>query len=256
MSNRGVDIFKALGHPTRRAILRKIAEKGAVSYKELAKIEPKAGVLYHHLRLLGDLIYQDENKLYRLTDKGFKAIEFMDTFLIEPVDVGIHKYFTPRELIEKMEGRNRFMIVVIIYAISLIPLIFSPRYVEFFVFLAPMSNLKVHPVIIAIISWLSSALVIKILIRIIYQRAIPFLELAIRLMLGFMLTNISPLILTLLANNQIIEGALYALTQIFALLLIISAVSATAKLSLRKSGIIVITLHYLGIMTYLILLLT
>jgi len=256
LSSKQVDIFKALGHPTRREILRKIAEKGAVSYKELAKIEPKAGVLYHHLRLLGDLICQDENKLYKLTEKGFKVLEFMDSFLIEPVDLGIHKYFTPRELIEKLEGKRAYLMIIVCYLLSLLPLLLSPNYVEFFVFLAPMKTYILHPIIIAIISWLASSILLKLLIKIIYQRSIPLLDLTIKLIPGFILANISPILINLLMFNQIVEGTIYAITQIFALLLIISAVSATAKLSLRKSGIIVIALHYLGIMIYLILLLT
>lgn len=256
MSNKQVDIFKALSHPTRRKILRKIAEKGVVSYKELTSIEPKAGVLYHHLRLLGDLIYQDENKLYKLTDKGLKVLEFMDSFLTEPIDLGIHKYFTPRGMIERIEGWKAYSIILACYFISLFPLLLSPNYIEFFIFLAPMKSSRFHPIIIAIISWLASSLLLRLLIQVIYQRAIPLLDLTVKLVPGFIIVNTSPLLIDLLTFNKIIESVIYTTTQIFSLLLVISAVSATAKISLRKSGIIVIALHYLGILTYLTLLLT
>lgn len=249
-----VDIFKALGHPTRREILKLIAKKGAVSYKELTKIEPKAGVLYHHLRLLGDLIYQDENKLYRLTDRGYKALDFMDTFLYIPVDRGIHKYFTPRQLIEKIEGTRNIIFIVILYLVSLITFLMSPDYVEFFIFLAPMSNLIIHPLIIALISWSASAVIIRSILKIVYDRGVPLTDLAIKLTPGFTLVNFTPLILTIFSENSIVEGIIYTIMQMFSLLIIISAVSVAGKISLRKSGLIVIILHYMGILTYLALL--
>lgn len=60
MSSEEDAIFKALAHPVRRRILLYLAQHGPASHKELSKIEPKAGPLYHHLRILGPLVAKDE----------------------------------------------------------------------------------------------------------------------------------------------------------------------------------------------------
>ncbi|MHA1353234.1 MAG: ArsR/SmtB family transcription factor [Candidatus Heimdallarchaeaceae archaeon] len=72
------EIFLALSHPIRRQILEEIYAQGFISYTELVELTKlKPGPLYHHLKKIKQFIYQTENKLYRLTDEGYRALELL-----------------------------------------------------------------------------------------------------------------------------------------------------------------------------------
>ncbi len=249
--NKGVeDIFKALGHPTRREIIRLIANKGAVSYKELAKLEPKPGVLYHHLRLLKGLIYQDENKLYRLSELGYKALELMESLYIEPQEKFPHSILTPRRFLERIEGTKAFIILLITYLFSCITWILYPNYVEMFLIVAPLNISRFFSIVSAVLSWLGSLLILNVVTRKVFQRYVGFLELASRTIPAFLIINSLPVILSLFKNFLLIIVILYIILNVYGLLLIISAVSVTARISLRKAMLIVIVLHYISILIY------
>lgn len=253
MSKKTTDIFKALGHPTRREILRLIAKKGSVSYKELAELEPKAGVLYHHLRLLGDLIYQDKNKLYRLTEKGMKAFEFLETFFLEPSDKGFHMFLTPRPLLERIEGKTSYLVFLSLYLLSLFSWLIVKDYMQIFILLIPHQSTNISPIFTAVMSWLISVGIITGAVRYVFQRYVNVIDLSIKLLPAFMVVNVSPLIIQLIQDSWIVELVAYIALQILALFLIISAVSVSARISLRKAGLVIITLHYLSIIIYVIL---
>ena len=247
-----VDLFKALSHPTRREILRLIARKGAVSYKELTKLEPKAGVLYHHLRLLGDLIYQDEHRLYRLTDEGFKAIEFLDTIFLEPTEKSIHKYITPRPFLEMIEGRRLQIILISVFLLTSLIWQLQHEYVQLFIFIAPLTPKLIPAWLFPIISWILSSAILTLIIRVIYQRYCSFQDVLIKLIPGLLILNLFPIFL-FLVHNIIVEIIIYFCLQMVSLLFIISAVSVSGRISLRKSALSVIPLHYLSIILYLLI---
>ena len=65
------ELFTILAHPIRRRILTYIFEYGFISFTTMSKEWKIAtGTLYHHLKGLGTLIYQDEHSRYLLTEKG------------------------------------------------------------------------------------------------------------------------------------------------------------------------------------------
>lgn len=69
------EVFDALGHPTRIALLKALNE-GAVGFAELKKktaIE-SSGHLQHHLNKLDGLIKTDEYGKYCLSDQGKDAL--------------------------------------------------------------------------------------------------------------------------------------------------------------------------------------
>jgi outer membrane protein assembly factor BamB/DNA-binding HxlR family transcriptional regulator len=69
------EVFDALGHPTRIAILKALGE-GTIGFGNLKKktgIE-SSGHLQHHLNKLNDLIKTDEYGKYRLSDQGKDAL--------------------------------------------------------------------------------------------------------------------------------------------------------------------------------------
>ena len=246
-----IDIFRALGHPLRRRILRLIAERGPVSYKELSRLEPKPGVLYHHLRLLGDLIYQDENRQYKLTEKGRRAYEFLVTMFVEPEDKSIHKFLTPRWLLERLEGKIVFVIFVVFIITSFLWSLSDG--VSILLVIVP--NYQTHyipKIFLPILNWLLSSIVISGLLKLSIGRNVRVHDIASKNILSFIIINLYPVI-ELVVISPLLRLLLLSLIQLFVLLLFISSVSVVAGISLRNAGLIVVALHYLSILIALAL---
>lgn len=246
-----IDIFRALGHPLRRKILCTIAERGSVSYKELSKLEPKPGVLYHHLRLLGDLIYQDDKRQYKLTEKGRRAYEFLATMFIEPEDKSIHKFLTPRWLLELLEGRIVFVIFAIFIITSFL-WILSDGISILLVIIPYYQTHYVPKIFLPLLNWLLSSIVISRLLRLSFGRNVKVLNIASKNIPAFIIINLYPII-ELLVISPLLRLLLLFLIQFFVLLLFISSVSVVAGISLRNAGMIVVALHYLSILIALAL---
>lgn len=246
------DLFKALSHPTRRKILRLLAMKGAVSYTDLTKLEPKAGVLYHHLKLLGDLIYQDENKLYRLNERGQKAYEFLENFFLEPTEKSFHKFIVPRRFLERLEGWGPSITLILLCILSSLVWQLQDEYIQIFIFIAPQINTNLPPTLISIASWVASSIILAVIVRMFYQHYCNIIDMLVKTVPGFWLINIFPLVLYLIPN-LLLEIIVYLILQIFALFFIVSAVSIVGRVNLRKSALVVISHHYISIALYLIM---
>ncbi len=245
------DIFKALSHPKRREILKFIAQRGSVSYSELTEIEPKLGVLYHHLRLLGDLIYQDKNKLYHLTEKGQKAYEFLETFFLEPSEKSIHTVLTPRPFIERIEGRVYSVVLLVLLILTSYIWALQDDFVPVFLFIAPIVTHYIPPWSIAITTWFLSSLLIVVVIRVAFQHYCSLFDLLVKSSPSFIILNMFPIIV-LLVSSETILFVFYFILQLFAILFMVSAVSVAGRINLRKAALSVISLHYISIVVYLI----
>jgi predicted transcriptional regulator len=86
-------ILQALGHSERRGIIRIIgANSDGVTYSSiLGETELNTGHLNYHLRNLDGLIEKQDDKLYRLTPLGYKALELVNN-LSNEIDVDVIKY--------------------------------------------------------------------------------------------------------------------------------------------------------------------
>jgi hypothetical protein len=98
MANKGRNevediILQAIGHSDRRAIIRIIGvNPEGVSYSSiLGETELNTGHLNYHLRNLGGLIDKSDDKLYRLTPIGLKALEMMNN-LSNEIDGNVIQY--------------------------------------------------------------------------------------------------------------------------------------------------------------------
>ncbi|MHA1685511.1 MAG: winged helix-turn-helix domain-containing protein [Candidatus Heimdallarchaeaceae archaeon] len=81
------NIWKALANQVRRDLIVFIGEKGIVSFTEIRdRFNMKVGTLYHHLDTLGELISQDQNKYYYLTERGKRAYALIE----DEIDVSAH----------------------------------------------------------------------------------------------------------------------------------------------------------------------
>ncbi len=247
-----IDIFKVLSHPLRRKLLIFIANRRAASYKELLSVVSKPGALYHHLRLLGDLIEQDERRMYKLTEKGRRVYEFLISEFFVPEDRSIHRFLTPRPLLEVIEGRIAILLVAI-YVVSCVVWFFFCDLLPVFILIAPAPHQPFLGMIIPIVNWLISTTIIRLVIRILYRRTTSFSDLALKLLPAFILVNLYPLLIV--EKNIFLMGAIYVIIQFFALMLSISAVSVSARLPLRSSTASVITVHYVALVVVVVLIL-
>lgn len=69
--------FTILSHPIRRRILKHIFEYGFISFSTISKEWGVAtGTLYHHLKALNSIIYQNEQSHYCLNDEGHKLVSW------------------------------------------------------------------------------------------------------------------------------------------------------------------------------------
>jgi DNA-binding HxlR family transcriptional regulator len=74
------DLFEAVSHPLRIEILKVLAEKPQrfADVKRALKIK-SSGLLDFHLKKLGDLVTVDKEGCYVLTEKGFAALQAVET---------------------------------------------------------------------------------------------------------------------------------------------------------------------------------
>jgi DNA-binding HxlR family transcriptional regulator len=113
------EIFDALGHPTRIAILKALSE-GPVGFSELKKktsIE-SSGHLQHHLNKLNSLIKTDDYGKYCLTDQGKDALLTVQT--VESVASSNGKKVANKSSIKRFETKSISKIVAIGLAVLLL----------------------------------------------------------------------------------------------------------------------------------------
>ncbi|GEM_PF-2670682 len=82
---RNGEIFQALAHKVRRAIIRSLAEKGERSFTELMKDAglEDSSVMAFHMKKLGSLVRRNERGYYELTDLGWKAYKVLRELELE-----------------------------------------------------------------------------------------------------------------------------------------------------------------------------
>ncbi|MHA1793354.1 MAG: hypothetical protein ACTSVI_11960, partial [Promethearchaeota archaeon] len=71
--------YEALNHEIRRQIIRIIGANGFSTFTEFKNsFKIGTGTLYHHLKILSPLIFQDKGKKYYLNDLGMLTLRFMN----------------------------------------------------------------------------------------------------------------------------------------------------------------------------------
>ena len=80
-------LFDVLANPIRRKIIEEVALNEKLSYKQLVRLtQLKSGPLYHHLHKLEELLEQDEEKHYYLSEEGIRAIKLIEISKTEDID--------------------------------------------------------------------------------------------------------------------------------------------------------------------------
>lgn len=68
-----------MGHPVRKGIIEHLDKAGEAGFKELKQsLGVTVGTLYYHLEILGDLVTQNPQRKYMLTEKGKSAKKLLE----------------------------------------------------------------------------------------------------------------------------------------------------------------------------------
>ena len=252
-------IFEILAHPIRRRILEEVHNRREVSYNYFAgQLGLQAGSLYHHLRVMRDLIEQGSNKKYRLTSKGVHAIELVHssesalgssqrTSSIPSFKVfnSLFRAFSEHPTRSFIEGT--VVVLVFLWFMSKIEVVvFGP-------FLLDGSVLKSYEVVlIGFGSWILCAVALELLTRIAYGRQENVLALATSCLLIFVLPGFFGALLyllTQLGRFEALRSDLFLFVEIGAqvgsILYLSSAISQLKHISREKATILALSVNYL-----------
>lgn len=262
-------VFKALSHPIRRRIVYTIGKSGYASFTDLSKIEPRVGLLYYHLNIMKDLLYQDEKKRYRLSEIGKKAYEL----LISGEDLEDYEIYTSRrntfsllslvltpailfEHLFKMAHKSLFGIIFLVGGIGLI--LSSAQLVPLLLFLVPMRNTPVSILMLTYVDWLIVSLLVCSLLHIIYRKncfkiffetlmtsAIAQLPLALFSAIWWLFPTINSL--------KEISMLLLLSFQAWSLWILTTGIKVSTQLSTRRAILIPLLIQYLGTIVLLYL---
>ncbi len=270
------DIYDALSNPVRREIIILLGEHGALrakDLKDLLKIGP--GQLYYHLNLLQDLVTQNENKEYVLTDLGrevYVAVTKGDVPSIPEATVSA--------------GKNP--------ALRLLGYLMFPKPFFKYIFESPTRHLIEAFLIILVggyVSYLSGyATVLIIPIRFSLVSSFSYIYLLGSILLTFLLSEILSLVLfkrskgrfelllgtifsylpIVLSYVIIYLGQLYGINigglvggwiikiilivcQVYMVTLLASSISSAKELRIDKAALISLSIAYLSIVVYMTL---
>jgi len=262
-------VFKALSHPIRRKIVYTIGKNGYASFTDLSKIEPRVGLLYYHLNIMKDLLYQDEKKRYRLSEIGKKAYEL----LISGEDLEDYEIYTSRrnassllslvltptilfEHLFKMAHKSLFWIIFLFVCIGLI--LSSALLLPLLLFLVPMKNTPVPILMLAYVDWLIVSLLVCSLLYIIYRKSgfkIFFKTLVASATAQLPLAFFSAIwwLFPTISSLKEISMLLLLSFQAWSLWILTTGIKVSAQLSTRRAVLIPLLIQYLGTMILLYL---
>ena len=240
-----IDIFRALAHPLRRRILLFLYEKDFATHSDLSKIESKAGVLYHHLRLLKGLVEKDEKRRYFLTEKGKEAVRILLENYFYLADSGLSRILLRREF----EKTTKFKIVLSLslFFITLIMLSFQRKYTLFLLLIIPIELDTRICMLTYLCSWIFSTLLAVCLAKVLYGKSTKIHEVLWRTAFSFIF-----LILLLIPVEDPLSSALQLLAQILLLFYFTSLISVTLKIWLKRAAVITLLIHYTSLLVYVI----
>lgn len=265
--------FDVLANPIRRKILEEIAANETLSYKQLVRITTlKAGPLYHHIHKLGNLIAQNEEKEYYLTEEGKRALIILGVSKTNQIDE-IQEIEETQEPIEPK--------ILSFFGLSLKPIIiyFAKHpyrtLAEFLILSIICGYLSYRDNILLvgnftlsyeteiyfnylsiILSWLFLAFIAELGARFIFKKkegTIALLSVTGLSFLPIFLFSIIIFIINISAKSEIYLNTILLLVihgvfQIWTFLILATALGAVKKLSLDKSIIISLIINYIQIL--------
>jgi len=240
-----IDVFKALAHPLRRRILLFLYKKGSATHSDLSKIESKAGVLYHHLRLLKGLIEKDEKHRYFLTEKGKEAVRILLENYFYLADSGLSRILLRREF--EKTTKLKIVFSLSLFFMTLVMLSLQRKYAIFLLLIIPMELDAIICMVSYLCSWILSTLLAVFLAKILYGKSTKIHEMLWRTAFSFIF-----LILLLIPLEDLLSPILQLLAQVLLLLYFTSIISVTLKIWLKRAAIITLLIHYTSLLIYVV----
>jgi len=279
------ELFKSLSHPIRQDIILILAEQQKVGFTALqnelnrnyeGKKTVQVGTIYHHVKLLGNLIKHDEkSKSWVLSDKGWSAYNLLTSNqerdrLLEKGDMGqssiistLWRILAPPEVF--FFAKKSFLLFLgwqLIFILTFAVLTANAHLVLFFVFfisdLNPNKDIIISLVSI-LLSWLLFTVITLVLSRQLLKRKITLEDaLAIAIFLGVSILplGIFPvLVLTSIfdVSQQFIPLGLAIILQFWVILLAARGISVQFFVRGERAGIVALIAIYIMVVLGLIL---
>ncbi len=244
MAKKGeTDIFKVLSHETRRRLLLYIGENEEASFTQLSEIESKPGKLYYHLRLMSKLVTQNEDGLYILTDLGKKAYELLMSGEISVELERPRKVFPMRRMFDAFLNKlstDATLILAILLSIGLIYISLSYNMVIIPFYVLSMDNGPFLTLGFLILSTAVFYIYSKSLANFNLDRFIKgYFSLTLALLL-----NLSGFMLGIYFSTNLLQPLVVLCFQLLSLLIFSSGIESAFNISLRRSIIVPLIIHY------------
>ena len=244
-----VDVFKILSHKTRRRLLKYIGDNEKATFTDLSEIEPKPGKLYYHLRLMSELIKQNEDGSYSLTEYGYKVYELM----LE----GVNKTFQETQAFSRFDKLLSFTRKLVLKPSKDAILIINIIITALIVYASDVFNVTILPYYIivtfdnllyTVVAIVLAASIIPVYLKL--DRSLTF-ENVLRVYFGYAVSYslFAFPILGLYSLGLLTRVLVYALTvplQIIALLLYSSTYAVVTKKSLLRNLTAPLITHYIS----------
>lgn len=268
-------VYEALSHPIRKRIVDLIEENGRIGFRDLKNgLKISVGTLYYHLDALGDLVAQDAERKYVLTEKGRLAIkmfasseESLEAFEGEkkPSSLSLigrlRAVILPRQLFAYVSSAPRRHIVEALAVVAFGSWILAEAKLEP-ILLFFNSRTTAAPYFIIIQFWITWIIVYALseaLSYFIYRRkeehlsllsgtAFSFIPLIFYAFLWFLIKSVSPDLLL----NTILWWGLLLVCQIWSVGLLSIAISVSKGLRIDKAAVISFLIQYLNIVYVLV----
>lgn len=265
-------IYKLLDHPIRREIVEFLGEQGKLGFKQLKeKLQTNVGTLYYHFDALSDLIAQDENRKYVLTDLGkmahqlltskkeqLKELEVTERARAIGPSNGISKFarsiFLPSELFLNIyqAPKRHLAEIILILAFGSWLLIETKLEPALFFFNFRMDSSPIIVVARLLIGLLLVITVSEALCRTLFHRTGGNLNLLIGASFSLLPLFAFPTLLLLEKWRLLVFGDLFWLgvvqffLQAWSLCILTSAISLSKGLRMEKAAVISLVLMYLN----------
>lgn len=266
-------VYKLLDHPVRKEIIELLGEHGRLGFKELKeKLRINVGALYYHFDVLGDLLTQDENRKYILTDLGRMAYQFLTSEKAQLIDIevkekakmlrssnkilrGLKSLFWPSTFFIKLyESPKRHVadavLILILGSWFLIEAKVEPILFFFNTGGSPSSEIIIAKLLTSLIVIVSVSEVIS---RIFFKRSGGVLCLFIGVSFSLIPLFIFPVLLLFENSNMpifrdpLFEGIIQFFLQVWSLCILTSAISLSKGFKAEKAAIISLTLVYVNL---------
>ena len=266
-TSRFYDVFS---HPVRKRIVDLIEKNGRIGFRDLKEeLRVSVGTLYFHLNALGDLVTQDAERKYILTDKGRLAIKMFASSEEslealagekEPSSLSLigrlRAFILPKQLFVYVSSAPRRHIVEALAVVAFGSWVLAEAKLEP-ILLFFNSRTTAAPFFIIIQFWITWIMVYALsesLSYLIYRRkeehlgllsgtAFSLVPLIFYAFLWFLVKSMSPDLLL----NTILWWGLLLVCQIWAVGLLSIAISVSKGLRIDKAAVISFLIQYLNI---------